>query len=216
MGGFAVHFCDECTKIGHLDGQILTFYKVGVVGLAKKVIHNHNTQHTNTTTNQNDPWPPTPQQLCPLLPWQQPPQPQLLVRHLPTSPYKACAGVFGGALVGSFIWSASAYPIKNRAMGMALALSGRNLKERHNNQPSGGHGGGGEHRETMSHHLGRQMETWKIIKIQNMVAFIGLQLVAQNTTTNQKQAGVMKGSKEGICNKQDAWGERDAIILGAL
>ena len=56
----------------------------------------------------------------------------------------------------------------------------------------------------------------KIIKIQYMVAFIGRQSANQNTTTNQKQATATKGSMEGIFDKQDAWGKRDAIIFGAL
>ncbi len=54
------------------------------------------------------------------------------------------------------------------------------------------------------------------IKIQYMVAFIKCQLADQNTTTNQILAAVTEGSMEGICNKQDVWGERDAIMLGAL
>ena len=49
-----------------------------------------------------------------------------------------------------------------------------------------------------------------------MGAFIRHQLVNQNTTTNQKQATATEGSMEGICNKWDAWGTRNAIILGAL
>ena len=56
----------------------------------------------------------------------------------------------------------------------------------------------------------------KIIKIQYMVAFIGRQLANQNTTTNQKQAAAAERRMEGIFNKRDAWGKRDAIILGAL
>ena len=56
----------------------------------------------------------------------------------------------------------------------------------------------------------------KIIKIQYMVAFIGCQSANQNTTTNQKQATTTEGSMEGIFDERDAWGKRDAIILGAL
>ena len=56
----------------------------------------------------------------------------------------------------------------------------------------------------------------KIIKIQYMVAFIGLQSANQNTTTNQKQAAATEGSMEGIFDKWGAWGKRNAIILGAL
>ncbi len=56
----------------------------------------------------------------------------------------------------------------------------------------------------------------KMIKIKYTVAFIGRQLANQNTTTNQKQTAVIEGSMEGIINKRDAWGKRDAIILGAL
>ena len=56
----------------------------------------------------------------------------------------------------------------------------------------------------------------KIIKIQYMVAFIGRQSANQNTTTNQKQATTTEGSMEGIFDKREAWGKRNAIILGAL
>ncbi len=56
----------------------------------------------------------------------------------------------------------------------------------------------------------------KIIKIQYMVAFIGRQSANQNTTTNQKEVAATDGSMEGIFDKQDAWGKRKAIILGAL
>ncbi len=49
-----------------------------------------------------------------------------------------------------------------------------------------------------------------------MVAFIGRQSADQNTSTNQKQVATTEGNIEGICNEQDAWGKRDAIILGAL
>ena len=56
----------------------------------------------------------------------------------------------------------------------------------------------------------------KIIKIEYMVAFIGRHLANQNTTTNQKQAAATEGSMEGIFDKRDAGGKRDAIILGAL
>ncbi len=56
----------------------------------------------------------------------------------------------------------------------------------------------------------------KFIKIQYMVAFIDRQLANQNTKTNQKQVAATEGSMEGIFNKRDAWGKRDAIILGVL
>ncbi len=56
----------------------------------------------------------------------------------------------------------------------------------------------------------------KIIKIQNIVAFIGRQSANQNTTTDQKQVAAMEGSMEGIFDKQDEWWKRDAIILGVL
>jgi hypothetical protein len=56
----------------------------------------------------------------------------------------------------------------------------------------------------------------KIIKIQYTVAFIGHQSANQNSTTNQKQAAVTERSMEGIFDKQNAWGKRDAINLGVL
>jgi hypothetical protein len=45
----------------------------------------------------------------------------------------------------------------------------------------------------------------KIIKIQYMVAFIGHQLVDQNTTTNQKQVAMAEGSMGGICDERYVW-----------
>ncbi len=68
------------------------------------------------------------------------------------------------------------------------------------------HVGGGSRGETLSHCLGRQMEQRK--NNQNKIN--------ENTITNQKQVAVTEGSMEGICDKQDAWGKRDAIILGVL
>ena len=56
----------------------------------------------------------------------------------------------------------------------------------------------------------------KIIKIQYMVAFIGHQLANKNITTNQKQVAAMELRMEERFDKRDVWGERDAIILGAL
>jgi hypothetical protein len=54
------------------------------------------------------------------------------------------------------------------------------------------------------------------MKIIYTVAYIGHQLANQHTTTNQKQAAVMEGSMEGICNKQEAWGMCDSIVLMAI
>jgi hypothetical protein len=53
-----------------------------------------------------------------------------------------------------------------------------------------------------------------IMKIKYTVALIGHQLADQYATTNQKQVATTEGSMEGICNEQDAWGKRNAIILG--
>ena len=54
------------------------------------------------------------------------------------------------------------------------------------------------------------------MKIKYTVGLIGRQSADQNSTTNQKQVAVVEGSMEGICDVWDAWGKRDAIILGAL
>ena len=41
------------------------------------------------------------------------------------------------------------------------------------------------------------------------------QSTTARTTTNQKQAATIEGSTEGTrCDKRDAWGKRDTIILG--
>jgi hypothetical protein len=81
---------------------------------------------------------------------------------------------FGGATMGSFVWNASADPIKNRVMGMVMTLSGRNIKGKHNNQPivsicgekeSGEVARGGWVRgETLSRRLRCLMERSKIYK----------------------------------------------------
>ena len=56
----------------------------------------------------------------------------------------------------------------------------------------------------------------KIMKIIYMVALIGHQLANQHMTTNQKQVAATKGNMEGICDKQDAWGMWDSIVLVAI
>ncbi len=134
---------------------------------------------------------------------------------------------FGRATAGSFVWNANRDPIKNRVMGMVLALSGQNIKGKHNNQPIVSICGGRESREVVRggvESIGKhcpiiwdvEWSDTKIIKIQYMVAFIGRQSANQNTTTNKKQATATEGSMKGIFNEQDAWGKRTAIILGAL
>ncbi len=37
-----------------------------------------------------------------------------------------------------------------------------------------------------------------------------------NAITNQKLMAATEGSMEGRCNKQEAWGKRNSIVLGAL
>jgi len=37
-----------------------------------------------------------------------------------------------------------------------------------------------------------------------------------NTTTNQKLVAATKGSTEGSCDKREAQGKRNSIVLGAL
>ena len=66
------------------------------------------------------------------------------------------------------------------------------------------------------HHLvvwGVKWSNAKIIK-NNTWWHLCRQLADQNTTTNQKQVATTEGSMEGICDERDAWGKRDAIILG--
>jgi len=64
---------------------------------------------------------------------------------LPMVPCKARAIGLGGAAVGSPVWGAQTQPpSKNRERGGALALGGRRLMTKHNNQPKvGGSGRGG-------------------------------------------------------------------------
>jgi hypothetical protein len=66
-----------------------------------QALHNHNTQQTTTKMSHRCP---TLQLLCPLSPWQQQPQPRLLVPPLPMDPGQACgAWLFLPRLVGSHL-----------------------------------------------------------------------------------------------------------------
>ncbi len=77
---------------------------------------------------------PTLHRLCHLVPWQHPPWPQIKAQRLTMSPLQAPGGGFALAAACSFIWGADAYLIKNRAMGVALALGGCRSMKTLNNQ----------------------------------------------------------------------------------
>ncbi len=59
---------------------------------------------------QDEPPPPYPQHLCPILPWQHPPWPQIMVPWLPMSLLKAPSGGFAINVAGSFAWGAKTDP----------------------------------------------------------------------------------------------------------
>ena len=85
---------------------------------------------------------PTPQWLCPLSPWQHPPWPQHLAQCLPRVHARLAPAVLAVPRLVTSFGIPTHTSSRNRAMGMALALSGQNLKGRHNNQPSVGISGG--------------------------------------------------------------------------
>jgi hypothetical protein len=96
--------------------------------------HTHNTQHN--TQKQDEPLPPYPQQVCPISPWQHLPWPQIMVPQLPTSLLQAPGSGFALAAGGFLGWDAKQSCIKKkREGGGSLALGGRRLVIRHNNQP---------------------------------------------------------------------------------
>ena len=127
----------------NLVDLISTFYKVGIVGLAKRNAHNQNTQHTKHTNQPN--W-----SIAVL-----PPSGFALYRHGnshhdPNSRHSIFQWVHA-RLALAFLAVPRSVPLrgvpthtpsKNRAMGLALALSGQNLKGKHINQPSVGVSGG--------------------------------------------------------------------------
>ena len=60
---------------------------------------------------------------------------------------------------------------------------------------------------------------WSDAKIMKIKYTAGISAANQQTKTQQptkKLAAAMEGSIEGICEERDAWGKRDAIILGVL
>ncbi len=96
----------------------------------------HNTQHTkHNTQKQDEPLPPYPQQLCPISPWQHLPWPQIMVPRLLTSLLQAPGSGLALTTAGSLGWDAKLICIKNRERDGSLALGGRHLVIRHNNQP---------------------------------------------------------------------------------
>ena len=76
--------------------------------------------------------------------------------------------------------------------------------------------GQGAHGGTPSHHLGRRIDQQKIYNIKFTAALNGHRLMVLNATANQKLAAVTEGSIEGRCDKREAWGKCNSIVLGAL
>jgi hypothetical protein len=55
---------------------------------------------------------------------------------------------------------------------------------------------------------------WNDEKKNYIVAVGGLQsMILFNATTNQKQAAAMDGTTEGMCDKREARGKHDTIVL---
>jgi len=98
------------------------FYQASPV--AKSMVH-HTIQQNKTHNNQHEPPPTYPSAALS----------SIAINRLPVSQLQAPGGGFALASACSFVWGANAYPIKNRAMGMALALGGRRFTIQHHNQP---------------------------------------------------------------------------------
>jgi hypothetical protein len=81
---------------------------------------------------------PTLQQLCPLSPWVGQWRPQILAPRLPMGPQQAPGGGFTIAVAGSLAWGTKTQPIKIRERDRVLALGGRRLDVKRNNQPKVG------------------------------------------------------------------------------
>jgi hypothetical protein len=64
--------------------------------------------------------------------------------------------------------------------------------------------------------LGRRIDRQKIYNIKYTTALNGRWLMILNATTNQKLVAMTKGSMEGRCDKREAGGKRNSIVLGAL
>ena len=56
----------------------------------------------------------------------------------------------------------------------------------------------------------------KIQNIKYTAALNGHRSMIINATTNQKLVAATKGSMEGSCDKREAQGKRNSIVLGAL
>ena len=67
---------------------------------------------------------------------------------------------------------------------------------------------------TPSHRLGQQMERQKNREMGGALAIDGCQRTISHTTTNQKQAAALEGSMKERCDKWEAWGKHNTIILG--
>ena len=63
---------------------------------------------------------------------------------------------------------------------------------------------------------GGELSDEKILNIKYTAALNGRRLMILNPTTNQKLAAATKGSMEGRCDEQEAWGKRNSIVFGAL
>ncbi len=107
-----------------------------------------------------------------------------------------------------------------------MVLDGRHLMWGHNNQPKvivDDEGGVREETRpgrnvwgTLFHYLGRRMERQKIKIKKCIVALDGRRLMIYYATTNQKQASGTEGGMKERCNKREAQGKHNTIVLGAL
>ena len=126
-------------KLAKLANLISTFYKVGIVGLTKKSHTNttRNTQHTTTNQN-NSSMLYSPVALPSIAMATSTMAPTLGTVSFPWVHARLALVVLVAPWLVPLFGMPTHTPSKNRAMGVALALSGLNLKGRHNIQASVG------------------------------------------------------------------------------
>ena len=90
-------FVNECAKIGRFGRSNIDILQCRQSLVQLNCLLPQHTAHKTQQPTKMIHCRPTPQRLCPLLPWQQPPRPQLLAQRLQTISCNAPAGVFGHA-----------------------------------------------------------------------------------------------------------------------
>ena len=124
---------------------------------------------------------------------------------LPNTMRRPRAVGLGFAVVGSLVWGVATQPIKNREGGKVVALGGRRVVNRHNNQPKFGSDGRGDIGEGARPRRnlclgcfgcvwGGELSGKNKQKLKYDEALNGRKTTNENATTNQKKAAAMEGT----------------------